>query len=178
MQQSFLCDQAEARAAGVKGQGVFATAPIPAGTTLAAFGGSVCDRAALDALSEDRRIHSIQIDDDLFMVGADVPEPADYFNHSCAPNAGIVGNILLVAMTNIAAGEEICFDYAMCDTDDYDEFPCMCGTPQCRQIVTSGDWRLPELRDAYRGWRSSYVQGRLDAEIGSPTSSRTSASGG
>ena len=122
MQQSFLCGRAEARAAGAKGHGVFAIAPIPAGTTVAAFGGWICDGAELGTLTEERRTHSIQIDDDLYMVGPDEQEEADYFNHSCAPNTGVVGNILLVAMRDIAAGEEICFDYAMSDAADYDEF--------------------------------------------------------
>jgi hypothetical protein len=163
MRQSFVCDRAEVRDAGAKGSGVFATATIPAGTTLAAFGGSVCNRAELHTLTDAQRTHSIQIDDDLFMVGPDVFEPADFFNHSCAPNAGVVGNILLVAMHDIAAGTEICFDYAMCDTDDYDEFKCACGTAECRGVITSGDWKLPSLRERYRGWRSSYIQRRLDA---------------
>jgi hypothetical protein len=160
----YLCDRAEARDAGRKGRGVFATTVIPAGTTVAAFGGYVCGRAELDALTDERRAHSIQIDDDLYMVGADAPEPADFVNHSCAPNAGIVGNILLVAMRDIGAGEEICLDYAMCDAADYDEFVCACADDACRRVVTSADWKRPELRERYRGWRSSYLQRRLDAD--------------
>jgi hypothetical protein len=163
MQQSFLCGRAEARTAGAKGRGVFATAPIPAGTTVAAFGGAICDRTELDTLSEERRTHSIQIDGDLYMVGPDEQEEADYFNHSCAPNTGIVGNILLVAMRDIGAGEEICFDYAMCDAADYDEFDCACGEPSCRTVVTGADWKLVALRARYDGWRSTYLQRRLDA---------------
>ena len=31
-------------------------------------------------------------------------------------------------MRDILAGEELCFDYAMTDTNDYDEFVCACGT--------------------------------------------------
>ncbi|HEY1738337.1 MAG TPA: SET domain-containing protein-lysine N-methyltransferase, partial [Acidimicrobiia bacterium] len=118
--------------------------------------------AELDTLSEERRTHSIQIDDDLYMVGPATQEDADYFNHSCAPNTGIVGNILLVAMRDIAAGEEICFDYATCDAADYDEFDCACGEPACRKVVTGADWKLAELRDRYDGWRSTYLQRRLD----------------
>ena len=164
MEQSFLCGRAEARAAGAKGRGVFATAPIPAGTTVATFGGWICDGAELDTLTEERRTHSLQIDDDLYMVGPDEQEEADYFNHSCAPNTGIVGNILLVAMRDIAAGEEICFDYAMSDAADYDEFDSACGAPSCRTVVTGADWKLPDLRDRYDGWRSTYLQRRLDDE--------------
>ena len=163
MQTSFLIGRAGARDAGPKGRGVFANERIPAGTTVAAFGGSVCDRAELDTLTEEERTHSIQIDDDLFLVGADELEPADYFNHCCEPNVGIVGNILVVAMRDIAAGEEVCFDYAMCDAADYDEFDCACGAPTCRGVVTGADWKLPALRERYDGWRSTYLQRRLDS---------------
>jgi uncharacterized protein len=160
---SYLIDRAEARDAAAKGRGVFAVAPISAGTTVAAFGGWICDRAELDSLTEEQRTHAIQIDDDLYMVGPDELEPADYFNHSCAPNAGIVGNIVVRAMRDIAAGEEICFDYAMCDAADYDEFTCACGEATCRGVVTGADWKLPDLRERYDGWRSTYLQRRIDA---------------
>jgi SET domain-containing protein len=34
-------------------------------------------------------------------------------NHSCEPNLGMGGNVLLVAMREIAAGEELTIDYAL-----------------------------------------------------------------
>ena len=150
---SYLSPDVAVQDAGRKGKGLFAIAPIAQGTTVAAFGGTVCTRATFDALPEDRRIHAIQIDEDLYMVGPVDPDPADYANHSCEPNAGIVGNILLVAMTDIAPGEEVCFDYAMGDTADYDEFVCECGTPGCRRLVTGGDWKRPELQARYANGR-------------------------
>ncbi len=36
------------------------------------------------------------------------------------------------ASPSIAAGEEICLDYAMCDGSEYDEFHCACGMQNCR----------------------------------------------
>ena len=122
MRQSWLHPLAVARPAGAKGRGVFAVEAIPAGTTVAGFGGNVVDRAELDALDESVRIHALQIDDDLF-IASELPfDDADFVNHSCDPNCGIVGSVLMVTMRDVAAGEELCFDYAMTDTDDYDEF--------------------------------------------------------
>ncbi len=178
MRQSFLSERAEVRDAGRKGRGIYATTPIHGGATVAAFGGWICDRAEFDALCDDRRVHAIQIDDELYMVGSEATEPADLVNHSCVPNAGIVGNILLVAMRDIAADEEICFDYAMCDSADYDEFICSCGAESCRGVVTSADWRIAELQDRYRGWMSSYLQRRIDAEREHPASTDTHRSDG
>lgn len=167
MSQSFLTPKAEVREAGRKGLGLFATSAISAGETVAGFGGSVATRAEFDALSDERRIHAIQIDDELYMVGPAEYEPADMANHSCAPNCGIVGNILLVAMAPIAAGDEITFDYAMCDAADYDEFVCACDSEMCRKVVTSADWQRPELQQRYRGYISSYLQRRIDAAASS-----------
>ncbi len=160
MRQSWLSPLAACRSAGVKGVGIFAVEDIPAGTTVAGFGGNVVDRAELDALDEELRTHALQIDDDLFIAG-DLPfDDADYVNHSCDPNCGIVGSVLLVTMRPVAAGEELCFDYAMTDTDDYDEFECSCSTARCRGTVTGADWKEPELRDRYRGWTSAYIERR------------------
>ena len=34
------------------------------------------------------------------------------------------GNVMVVAMRDIAVGEELTYDYAMSDGSDYDEFEC------------------------------------------------------
>ena len=56
----------------------------------------------------------------------------------------------------------MCFDYAMTDSDDYDEFTCLCDARDCRGVVRGTDWKLPELRSRYDGWFSSYIAGQLD----------------
>jgi hypothetical protein len=165
---SYLIPTAELRSAGLKGEGIFATAPIEAGTTVIGFGGRVAHRRDFEHLDEHARTHSIQIDDDLFLISGSELEPADYANHSCEPNAGLVGNVLVVAMRDIAPGEEICFDYAMCDADDYDEFVCACGTESCRGVITGADWARPELQDRYAGYFSSYIARRI-AAAGAPS---------
>ena len=121
-----------------------------AGETVIGFGGYAIDRVTLDELPAERRMHAIQIDDDLFLVGPDPAEPGDLVNHSCDPNCGLVGAVLVVAMRDIEPGEEITFDYAMCDSTDYDEFGCSCDTPHCRKHVTGNDWRRPDLAAALR----------------------------
>ena len=77
MDYNWLTPKAEARPAGDKGWGSFAIEPIAAGETVAAFGGWVTDRATLDAMSADRVARSIQIDDDLYLVADETPEPGD-----------------------------------------------------------------------------------------------------
>jgi uncharacterized protein len=161
---SWLTPRADVRDAGRKGLGIFATAPIARGDTVAGFGGQVFEREEFDRLDQERRSHSIQIEAGLYLVSPTELEPADYANHSCEPNAGILGNVLVVAMTDIEPGEEICFDYAMCDAADYDEFVCECGAPSCRRLVTGADWKRPELQTRYAGYFSSYLASRIASE--------------
>jgi uncharacterized protein len=40
-----------------------------------------------------------------------------FINHSCEPNVGFAGNIVIVAMREVIAGEELTTDYAL--FDDY-----------------------------------------------------------
>jgi enoyl-CoA hydratase/carnithine racemase len=54
-----------------------------------------------------------------------------FINHSCDPNVGFRGQVVYVAMRDIAAGEELCHDYSMERSDDY-TLDCHCGSPLCR----------------------------------------------
>ena len=64
-------------------------------------------------------------------------------------------------MRDIAVGEEVCLDYAMCDGSDYDEFDCSCGSPNCRGRISRSDWERPELWERYNGYFSPYLQRRI-----------------
>ncbi len=115
--------------------------------------------SALPVLLQRR---SVQVDEGLYLVTPVDDEPADFINHSCDPNAGLQGQLTVVAMRDIAPGEEVCFDYAMTDASPYDQFNCSCDTPLCRGQVTGNDWMLPELQERYRGFFSTYVQKRIE----------------
>ena len=143
------------------GRGVFARRPIAAGELLAVFGGAVISAEQLRQASADFRRLSLQIDEDLFVVST-VEGPADWVNHACDPNAGLRGQLSLVALRPIDAGEEVCYDYAMSDGSAYDEFPCACGAVRCRGRVTGADWQLPELWTRYGEHFSPYLLARID----------------
>jgi len=88
-------------------------------------------------------------------------EEADFFNHSCNPNAGIKGHLLVVAMKDIKPGEEITYDYAMTDSDPEDCFKCSCGAKNCRKIITGDDWKKPSLQRKYKNYFSFYIQEKI-----------------
>jgi len=151
----------EQQAGGAKGIGTFATRSFNKGDILAAFGGDVMTYSELSGCSPERKSNCVQISKYLYLVPTRVG-PGDHINHSCTPNAGIHGHLLLVAMRDIRPDEEICYDYAMTDTSDYDEFTCLCNSPQCRGTITGNDWKLPQLQERYKGYFSSYVASLLD----------------
>lgn len=143
------------------GHTVIAIEPIAKGELIVVWSGTLVDSAALAQLPPSVRRHSLQVEEQHYLVSLTDCEPADYVNHSCAPNSGLSGQIALVAMREIAAGEEITYDYAMSDGSNYDEFPCGCGSMHCRGHVSGEDWRRAELWERYDGYFSPYLQRRI-----------------
>jgi SET domain-containing protein len=156
------------RTSSIAGRGLFAAAAIAAGEIVAVKGGHIVDTAALCALPERLQNSEIQIAEGLHLVALDDDEyePVMLFlNHSCEPNVGFAGNVVLVAMRDIAAGSELTTDYCLFDTSD-DEMPCTCGAASCRRVVRGADWRRPELQARYAGYFSWYVAERIRARTG------------
>jgi uncharacterized protein len=138
-------------------------APIARDEVVAIKGGHIVDTATLNALPERLRNSDVQIWDGLHLVAVEDAEyePVMLFiNHSCEPNVGFAGNIVLVAMRDIAAGEELTTDYALFDDAD-DPMTCNCGTPSCRGTISGRDWQLPELQRTYGSYFSSYLLRRF-----------------
>ncbi len=163
----YLSPKLEVRAAPEKGGfAVFASETLEKDEIICVWTGRVATYQQLMALAPDEKSHTIQVDEGLYLAPLSLDEePADYINHSCNPNAGIRGQISLVAMRPIAAGEEITFDYAMTDSTPYDEFPCACGAPTCRGQVRGDDWQRPELWQRYKGYFSAYLERRISKII-------------
>jgi uncharacterized protein len=142
-------------------KGLFAIAPIQTGEVISAYVGKIIDGKTLASLPPVSQVHTIQIHDDLYIEPLQ-SEEAHYVNHSCDPNAWLEGPITVVAMRDIEPGEEITFDYALCDSTPYDEFECWCGAPTCRKHIRGTDWQNPELHKRYEGHFSPYLQRRID----------------
>ncbi|MCL5428817.1 MAG: SET domain-containing protein [Chloroflexi bacterium] len=145
----------------IEGRGMFAREKIYKGELIALWGGDVVDRAGFERLGERQKRQSAQIEEGFYLVSSK-PGPGDFINHSCDPNAGLDGQVVIRAMRDIEPGEEVTIDYAMCDGDPRDDFECLCGSPRCRHIVTGKDWMLPELQQRYAGYFSTYLQHRIE----------------
>jgi uncharacterized protein len=149
----------------IAGQGLFAVQPIIAGEIVAVKGGHIVDTETLLSLPAELQNSEIQIAEDLHLVALTDDEYESvmlYINHSCEPNVGFLGNVVLGAMRDIAAGEEITTDYALFDVSTA-PMDCSCGAASCRGVITGADWLDPVLQSRYDGWFSRYLADRQAA---------------
>jgi len=161
---SYRSPKTEVRESKIHGRGLFATADIARDEIVAVKGGHIVDRKTLgEKIAPVLGPVEIQIDDDLFIAPVTEEErelSMLYSNHSCDPNLGVRGEITLVAMRDIPAGEELTHDWAMTDDDDY-SLKCNCGVPDCRKILTGKDWQRSDLQRRYAGYFSVYLARKI-----------------
>jgi uncharacterized protein len=164
---NWLNSKIEPKKSEKEGSGEFAVEDIQKDEILAIFGGHIMTRDERSSLPEDFQYLSIGIDNEMFIGPKSIEESddADFFNHSCEPNAGLKGQIFLVAMRDIKKGEEITYDYVMSCAQEGERrvlFECNCGLPNCRKEITNHDWKIPQLQEKYKGYFSFYIQRDID----------------
>jgi hypothetical protein len=155
---------AKGGASAIAGRGVHAVEAIAAGEVVAVKGGHVVDAATIAALPEAIRDSAFPISAGLFLAALSGEEHDGVMmrvNHSCQPNVGMGGNVLLVSMRDITAGEELTIDYALFLGDPGFAMACRCGTAACRGVVRGTDWMRTDLRERYRGWFSWWLQRKI-----------------
>jgi uncharacterized protein len=122
------------RKSGIHGCGCYTTVPIAEGTHIVEYTGGRLSKEQADELYNER------VDTYLFCIGEgdyviDGDSVAAFINHCCEPNCEtdeFDEHIWIIAQRDIAAGEELTYDYNLYDGDDDDEAPCRCGAKQCR----------------------------------------------
>ena len=161
---AYLTDKCEVQNRDVTGgKAVYARDALEAGELVAVWGGRIVSADELDELPPEIRRHTVQVEERLYLASLSPDEPPDFINLSCEPNAGLDGQVAIVALHRIQPGEEVTIDYAMCDGSSYDEFECECGSTLCRGRVTGEDWRNPALWERYAGHFSPYLERRIRA---------------
>jgi uncharacterized protein len=88
-----------------------------------------CEKTYLFGLTDDKHV----------IDGSGI---AAFINHSCDPNCEadeIDGRVWIIALRDIAAGEELTYDYNLYDGDEDDDSPCLCGARNCRRSLYSPD---------------------------------------
>jgi hypothetical protein len=146
---------------GLHGRGVYAGEPIAAGNLILRFSGPYLRHSQTTA-----ETYALQIGPDLYIGGSG--EMDDLVNHSCDPNAGVRikgRTAALHAIRDIAAGEEISFDYSTTlDENDF-TMECRCGSPACRVTIRDGKLLPDAVWGKYRrlGILAPYVLASREA---------------
>lgn len=132
----------EVRHSAIHGTGGFARQAIPRDTRIVEYVGEKISKSESlrRCIAENAYIFTLTEEFDL---DGDVPwNPARFINHSCAPNCEAEqaeGHIWIIAVRDIAAGEELSFNYGY-DLEEYREHPCRCGAPGCVGYIVAEEF--------------------------------------
>ena len=135
----------QVRRSGVHGKGVFALTDLPAGTRLIEYTGEritwpeALRRHPHDPAQPNHTFY-FHIDEQHVIDGAVGGNSSRWINHACTPNCEAEddgGRIYIRTLCDIAAGEELFFDYRLTLDARYTakvkrEYACWCGTAGCR----------------------------------------------
>ena len=128
------------RSSLIHAAGCYTTTPIAKGTRVVEYTGPIIDKDEADRRYEHKPITY------LFGIGdgskvIDGHGIAMFINHSCDANCEteeIDGRVWIMAIRDIAAGEELCYDYCLYDGGEEDA-PCNCGAKKCRGSMYSAE---------------------------------------
>ena len=137
------------RSSSIHAAGCYTTRPIKKGERVCEYDGPRFTKQEADKRYKDRHITY------LFACGDSVIDgfgTAMFINHCCDPNCETQeheGRIYVCAVRDIAAGEELTYEYHLHDSDDA-EGDCYCGVEKCRGTMFSEDEVKRRARKAKR----------------------------
>jgi SET domain-containing protein len=125
------------RQSQIHSHGCYATRPIRKGTLIIEYVGLPMSYEQADDLYDDfENTYLFGLDGGKLII--DGYGVAAFVNHSCAPNCEtdqIKGKMWIIALRDIAAGEELTYDYNLFDGED--DARCLCGSEKCRGSLYS-----------------------------------------
>ncbi len=155
------------RSSDIHARGCYSTTAIRKGARVAEYTGPLLTRAEADVAYKHARITYLFGLGDGSMV-IDGQCTAKYINHSCEPNCESVeknGRVWIKAIRNIAAGEEITYDYCLYDGDE-DEAACNCGATGCRGTMYSEEEVERRKAAAKKALKKAVKKGRNKTRSG------------
>ena len=126
------------RSSAIHAAGCYTTTPIRKGSRVAEYDGPRLPKEEADATYEASPItYLFGLGDGSIVIDGHCM--AMFINHSCNPNCEteeVKGRVWIKAIKNIAADEEITYDYCLYDGGD-DQAQCNCGAKKCRGTMYS-----------------------------------------
>jgi len=123
----------------IDSDGCHTTMAIKKGDVVVEYCGPRITIKQADALYDDHpRTYLFGLTDGKHVI--DGEGVAAFINHSCDPNCEadeIKSRVWIIAARDIAAGEELTYDYNLYDGDLDDSSPCSCGANSCRGSMYS-----------------------------------------
>ena len=126
----------------IHGTGGFAKTPIRKGTRIVEYLGERISKGESLRRCERNNGFIFTLNDEQDLDGNVAWNPARFINHSCAPNCEAEKDddrIWIIATRDVRAGEEITFNYGY-DLEDYKDYLCHCGSPQCVGYIVAGEF--------------------------------------
>ncbi len=141
----------ERRKSQIHGNGVFATQPIAKGERIIRYKGKLRTHAEVDAeygdLEEDGHTFLFTLNDEYVIDGNEGGNVSRWINHSCNPNCESLveenakgkrhkDKVFIEAMRDIAAGEELTYNYGIVLDEPHNAknkklWACRCGEKGC-----------------------------------------------
>jgi len=126
------------RSSAIHAAGCYTMRPIRKGVRVCEYDGQRMSKAVADARYQGRPVTY------LFSCGRNTVIDgfgmAMFLNHSCEPNCETEQDaddrIFISTLRDIAAGEELTYEYNLYDSDDEHE-RCFCAAPNCRATMFS-----------------------------------------
>ena len=154
----------QTRRSGVHGKGVFALQDLAEGETLIEYTGEVISwpealrRHPHDPAQPNHTFY-FHIDDGRVIDAKVGGNSSRWINHSCQPNCEADeenGRVFIKALRNIAAGEELFYDYGLVIDARYTpkllaDYPCWCGAGNCRGTLLAPKARKKTCKSSAQG---------------------------
>lgn len=133
------------------GKAVFAAHPFAEGDRLIEFTGRRFRAARVPSLMRGQSDRFVQVTPEHYMGPSGRID--DLVNHSCAPNAGLRfadSGVFLVAIRDIAVGEEVTWDYSTTLAQSNWHMICQCRAAECRRVIGNFATLSPERQEWFR----------------------------
>jgi uncharacterized protein len=148
-----------ARRSAIHGRGVYAHRAIPDGTRVVEYTGERITKAEAARREtqrlgrghrgQDNCVYIFELNARHDLDGRSRGNVARLINHACAPNCRVEvlrGRIWIIARRDIAAGEELTFDYGF-KFSEWRHHACLCGGAHCAGFIVGKHqrWRLRRI---------------------------------